>query len=224
MLNVATLFVPTKSLDDNFLTVPNPNKTSRVSYQKCLACNLQFAGANVARKSHVAGVDINGTRVKSCLRPNAELVMEIKAEISKNKLAKVVEGQREALLGYKGDIAKLLVENAKPVIDQAILKFITVNDLAPNIVDSPSFKDLIKSAAQAGINYAPPNRHKLSIKEVTDVSDSPLGSILSDGLNNSRIQRIAVLQQIKFIGGTLCSDGAKNRKRSCLNSTCILLR
>jgi hypothetical protein len=89
LTGVATLFVAARNLDDNFLTIPNPNNKSRVSYQRCLACNLEFAGSTVSKKSHVVGTDINGTRVKACLRPNAELVLAIKAEMSTNKLAKL---------------------------------------------------------------------------------------------------------------------------------------
>ena len=92
----ATVFVATRKLDDNFFKIDNPNKSSRVAYQRCLACNLEFAGSTVAKKSHVTGLDINGTRVKVCLRPNAALVIEIKAELAQAKVDKIADSQRKA--------------------------------------------------------------------------------------------------------------------------------
>ena len=55
MNNTANIFVACPKLDDNFLKIPHPNKTSRMNYQKCLVCNFSFAGAKAARKAHVTG-------------------------------------------------------------------------------------------------------------------------------------------------------------------------
>ena len=114
--------------------------------------------------------------------------------------------------------------SAKPATDQAVLKFIAENDLAPNILDSSAFKELVKSIALSGVQYVLPDRRKLSLQESEVGSVSVLGSVLAEGLNNSRIQRVEILREIKYIGGTLCSDGAKNRKRAALNSTLMTLR
>ena len=96
----ASVFVACRKLEDNFLKIPNPNSKSRLNYQKCLLCNFEFGGATAARKAHVTGLNINGTRVKQCIKtPNAALVLEIKAELAKEKVDKIADSQREALLG-----------------------------------------------------------------------------------------------------------------------------
>ncbi len=93
MIDVANLFVACRKLEDNFLKIPNPNNKSKTSYQKCLVCNFEFAGTNNARKAHVTGLDINGTRVKACKTPNAALVQEIKDELANAKLERIAETQ-----------------------------------------------------------------------------------------------------------------------------------
>ena len=154
----ATIFVATRILDDNFLKIPNPNASSRVAYQRCLACNYEFAGATVSKKAHVTGIEINKTRVKACLRPNAALVLEIKSEIAKAKVDKIADSQRQELLGHSVDIAQILSKNGKPQTDQAVLKFLAVNDLTPNLLESPAFKELCKCISQSGVQYMPPER------------------------------------------------------------------
>ena len=81
-------FIPLPELHANFLSLPKPDPQRKGKYQQCLACEFKFYGSIVHRKSHVTGKDINGVRVKACLRPNKTLVKEILEKLVADELFK----------------------------------------------------------------------------------------------------------------------------------------
>ena len=73
--------------------------------------------------------------------------------------------------------------------------------------------------AEAGSGYCPPRRQSLGLDASRSDDQGKLGEVLSSEVKRLREEKKRLLQGIKHIGGTLCNDGAKWRKRSLINST-----
>jgi hypothetical protein len=216
-------FIALPKLNDNFISIEKPNPKSRNMYQKCLVCSACFYGSTVAKKAHVLGKEISGIRNSPCTNPNKALREEIRKELAEQETNDIIEKQKQEIArnGAGGvSVIDLIRTNTNlfDAADQSVLEFIATNDLPPFIVESNSFKKMKNAFVAAGPSYKLPHRLELGLDH------GKAGKVLSNGLTNSRILRAEKLREIKFVGGTLCSDGAKNRKRPALNSTIMTLR
>jgi hypothetical protein len=114
-------------------------------------------------------------------------------------------------------ISVQLSAQARPLVDAAILEFLIMQGISVHVVNSPEFLNMVRKIRDAGANYAPPNRHALG-KDGRADNEMGLGGVLfSEFIRLKRIKQ-TLLSGVSVIGGTLCSDGAKWRKRNCLNS------
>jgi len=102
----------------------------------------------------------------------------------------------------------------KSTVSQSILKFLVMCNVAPNIVDHPSFKDMLTTCALAK-TITIPNRKAFGLH------NGQIGAALEDQLKTAREYQEKYMVPVISYGGTLCSDGAKNRKRNALNSVLI---
>ena len=77
---------------------------------------------------------------------------------------------------------------------------------------------MLGAVISAGPSYKPPDRLKFGMGR-----DQNLGSILSSGLEDCREKKQIFLRTVKHTGGNLNHDGAKNHKRSALNSVLLTI-
>ena len=67
--------------------------------------------------------------------------------------------------------------------------------------------------------YCPPRRQALGLDSSRSTDPDKLGEILEKEFSDMRAEKSRLLLGAAEIGGTLCNDGAKWRKRSLINST-----
>lgn len=115
-------------------------------------------------------------------------------------------------------IAGVLARQSKPLADAAVLEFLVTQGLAASFVDSCSFRKLLKAVRDAGSNYLPPLSHALGRDAARANNSEGLGHVLHDELIRCRHLKLQMLNGISCMGGTICNDGAKWRKRSLINS------
>ena len=90
-------------------------------------------------------------------------------------------------------------------------------------MEHPAFRNLIASLRDAGPSYKPPKRHEFRVNSSGVASELPenpnsSGRVLHAELIRVRLAKNLLLSGLSFIGGTLCNNGAKWRKRNLINS------
>ena len=116
---------------------------------------------------------------------------------------------------------------SRPSADAAIMQFIVLCGIAPSIVEKPVLRNIITALRDAGPLYLPPKRHDFGVNahnlSVEAIQENPdkLGRVLFTELKRVRAAKAHLLSGLSCIGGTLCNDGAKWRKRSLINSVLI---
>jgi hypothetical protein len=121
----------------------------------------------------------------------------------------------------QSSLVRSFATQASPIADSAILRFIVSQGLSPSLVNDESFKNLLTAVRATPIDYAPPTSHSLGINTVRSTHASGFGKVLEAELVRCRRSRDQMLNGVSFVGGTLCNDGAKWRRRSLINSALI---
>ena len=99
-----------------------------------------------------------------------------------------------------------------------MLELLVTQGLAASFADSYSFRKLLKAVRDAGSNYLPPLSHALGKVAARANNSEGLGHVLHDELVRCRHLKLQMLNGVSCMGGTICNDGAKWRKRSLINS------
>ena len=113
-----------------FISKENTN----TSYE-CPNCSKVITGSGTCRlKSHITGVRVNSNSVSACPHPNKATKTAIVQEIQKEeaKKRKLAPGQTTI---------KLTVDDSE--VSQAILDFLVENNLAPDILETKSFSNML---------------------------------------------------------------------------------
>ena len=115
-------------------------------------------------------------------------------------------------------IAASLSAQGRPLANAAILEFLVVKGISVHIVNSPEFRKMISAIRDAGPYYLPPNSHAFGKDSARSDNELGLGEVLFSEFTRLKLVKETLISGVSSIGGTLCSDGAKWRKRNCLNS------
>ena len=99
------------------------------------------------------------------------------------------------------------------------MRCFVMNGIAPNVVGTASFKKMVIAIQKAGPNYTLPNKHDMGIRSHASDGNVVFGRVLQECLTFEASKRQHFLSATSEVGATLCSDGAKNCKRSAINST-----
>ena len=189
---------------------------------ECKLCEKRFTGQPSSVGTHF-DKKFSSQRLLFCISAlPLELREELDATISKKKKSE----KRDFASMSQSDIVVSMKSMTKPLADSAILQFIVTLGLSASIVEDQSFRNLAIALRDAGPNYVPPKRHLLGLNKTTFVpaemeTSNPLGlgKVLHEELQRVRGLKQHLYQGLEQIGGTLCNDGAKWRKRSLINST-----
>jgi hypothetical protein len=188
---------------------------------ECKLCRSRFTGQKTMVITHFENA-YSSQRTSKC---SAVQPQELRGEIDKLMEAKKKQEQQKSnkrahsSLSTAVDIGAILKGQGKPLADSACLEFIISEGLSASIVESPAFRNLIRQVASAGSGYCPPRRQALGLDSTRSAHPDKLGEVLDGDLKKIRIEKSRLLLGIADIGGTLCNDGAKWRKRSVINST-----
>jgi hypothetical protein len=128
------------------------DKNKNTTY-RCLSCDFQFTGSITKVESHFLRKSIGTVGVQACRNPPKDAVViaakRFKVfEETKNK--KVKQNDFYNRNNNNNTVAKCFQAQQKPSIDQAILKFITVNHLPPNILENYAFKEMMAEFKKGG--------------------------------------------------------------------------
>lgn len=194
---------------------------------KCKLCNKEFTGSNIVVATHYwPKLSTQSCRKCQAVLPPA-LLEQLEVAWSNKKSADEVLAKKarvadtfSTVANRPASVSALLTAQSRPLADAAILKFLVVKGISVHVVNSPEFRDMTKSIRDAGPFYLPPNSHAFG-KRSRDGNESGLGNILSSEPARLRLVKVNLLSGITSVGGTLCSDGAKWRKRNCLNSVLL---
>ena len=116
-------------------------------------------------------------------------------------------------------ISVQLASQGRPDADAAILQFLVSEGISPAIAQKSSFRNMLRKVSSSGSQYIPPKPHDFGLNSSRPGSIGGLGRVLSSELDRCRVLKSNLLQSISHVGGTICNDGAKWRKRSVINST-----
>ena len=191
---------------------------------ECKLCQARFQGQRAIVCTHFEK-SFSSQRVRECTSIQPQLLrdqIKTSSEMKKKELLKS-EKKRAYSNMTRPDIGSAIASLGRPSADSAILQFIVTCGVAPLIVEHPAFRNLIASLRDAGPSYKPPKRHEFGVNSSGAASLLPenpnnLGRVLHAELIRVRHAKGLLLSGLLFIGGTLCNDGAKWRKRNLINS------
>lgn len=187
---------------------------------RCKLCFHQFTGSPILAMTHFDS-RMSNQQLKQCkapLRP-ALLKEQIKSILDEKKVSEVVISKKRQIIDLSaGTIGACMVKQSKPLADAAVLEFLVTQGLAASFVDSYSFRKLLNAVRDAGPSYLPPSSHALGKDSTRGTNPDGLGLVLHSELVRCRQIKTGMLNGISCIGGTICNDGAKWRKRSLINS------
>ena len=190
---------------------------------RCKICSHEFTGSKVVAATHFER-RLSCQKLLKCVGPfppdlqeaiNAMLTEKLaQDEVSKKKrvfsdLTATNQSQLVTMFGTMGS----------PLADSAILRFVICQGLSPSLVNSTSFREMIRAIRGAPASYAPPTSHSMGINSVRSTDENGFGKVLSDEIVRCRNLKDRMLNGVSATGGTLCNDGAKWRRRSLINST-----
>lgn len=197
----------------------------------CKLCATRFWGQPTKAMSHFEPALSNSKqRVRSCTATFPLLLREqIRVAVeSKKKETERNDKKRNFSAIMQPEIRDAFFVMTKPSADAAILQFIVRCGIPPSIVEESVFRNLIVALRDAGTNYVPPKRHALGLnssqtmtEEMQVVNPDKFGAVLLAEITRIREAKKSLLSGLAYIGGTLCNDGAKWRKRSLINSVLI---
>lgn len=191
---------------------------------RCKLCNKEFTGSNVVVATHFW----SKMSSQSCRKCSAQLppvlIEQLEVAWTNKKQADEVLAKRARTMdslttvsNRPQSVSAQLSALARPHADAAILEFMIVKGISVSVVNSPEFKKMVSAIRDAGTFYIPPPSHSFG-KNNRDGNDLGLGNVLSREYKRLKLVKETLLSGVQSIGGTLCSDGAKWRKRNCLNS------
>jgi hypothetical protein len=193
----------------------------------CSRCSWESQYTNHNKlKSHITGENISGARALECRNPNQTIKTFIRKELAAAKLLVEEEKKRKResdTQNMKNKLVNLFGKEANTLADLAIAKCLVVNGIAPAVLDSKAWREMVSTITQASTNYTGPNRKDFSCKNSFDVAVNgavpKFGRVMEMELENASLAKKMFLDNILNIGGTIVSDGAKNFKRSSLNTS-----
>ena len=196
------------------------------SYE-CKLCRHRFTGQPSSVGAHF-DANFCKQRILQCGAPiPVELRSQLDAAMATSKAKKDQDGSNKrgfSAMSQPG-IATSLNKQNRPAADMAIMQFIVGLGLSASIVEEPYFRVMVTALRDAGPNYLPPKRHAFGLdsyscsEEGVQANPLHLGKVLFSELQRVRNLRSVLYNGLDQIGGTLCNDGAKWRKRSLINST-----
>ena len=186
---------------------------------RCKLCNAQFTGSPVLAMTHFEA-KMSNQKLKQCKANRPLLLKNQIATILAEKLAAEsnISKKRQIADLTTNSIAGCLVRQSKPLADAAVLEFLVTQGLAAAFLDSHSFRRLLAAVRDAGPSYLPPLSHALGKDTARSTNPDGLGHVLQSELQRCRHIKTEMLHGVSCIGGTICNDGAKWRKRSLINS------
>ena len=204
-------------------------KTGGNTRYECGVCGERLTGQPAHMGSHF-DTDWSTQRVALCSQKLPDLLREqIKTIINARKEKKQKADKKRVWENMMSQpaINDALSAMSRPSADAAIMQFIVLGGVAPSIVEKPCFRNLIIALRDAGPHYVPPKRHEFGVNaynmtaERAEGNPNRLGRVLLSELNYVREAKEWLFSGLSQIGGTLCNDGAKWRKRSLINSVLI---
>lgn len=182
---------------------------------QCKLCDHRFSGQPSKVYNHFIA-DYSSQRVSIC--PQAKNL----PEILKIQLQTLLSKKKRTIIDMTGPstshIGALLTKQARPEADAAILQYLVSEGVSPLTVKKFAFRNMLKMVCQAGSQYVPPGPSDFGLNRSRSTSDTGLGRVLHDELARVRTEKLRLMHNIHYVGGTLCNDGAKWRKRSLINS------
>ena len=187
-----------------------------VTQWMCKLCDGKFSGGIQKCVNHIVKrLVFADHRVAFCSKSTSE------ARESANKRKDSVHKRKATAEIYTSSLKRHFIASSDVIQndgDMLILETITVDRLAPNLMDSAAFKQLCKFLqSDKGSSYKLPNRLSLGINSKCDNSGG-FGNVLQAGIDKCRKEMKSFIAPLARIGGTLMDDGTKNMKRSTVNS------
>ena len=196
-----------------FTWIISKNKGNN-EYQ-CKLCNKRFIGQPCKVYNHFQS-DYSTQRVITCLQSKNL------PELLKDQLQKVSSKKKRTFVDMStpstSDIVVLFKNQGKPAANAAILQYLVSEGISPLTVSKPSFRNMLLKVCQAGSHFTPACHQDFGLHKSRSVSATGLGRVLSEELDRVRTEKKRLLHNVNFVGGTICNDGAKWRKRSLINS------
>jgi hypothetical protein len=195
---------------------------------KCIHCDKELQGGTGRKESHISGLSISGQSVAGC-KSTSQIMLDarvfIKERENPSKKRKLAEASRTEQAA-RGSFLRVIEESpanlAHMGFQDAVMEFLVMTRSPASLVSEPSFRRLFDLASKVtNPSKALGHRHLYSLYNPGGHSseDEPrFGTILQRNFENALEKRNKELSGIQYIGGTLCSDGAKNRRRNALNS------
>lgn len=129
-------------------------KGSNTSY-KCSICQLQFTCSGLGKlTNHILGTKVlqlnpkDGDRVKACVKPAPAAYLALKTNRLKTNIE--IEGQRKRArlsedpqVPVSGTVPAGFKAQTNETADLKIMSFLVQNNIAPNVVESTSFKEML---------------------------------------------------------------------------------
>jgi Protein of unknown function (DUF 659) len=192
-------------------------KTQGNNEYQCKLCDTRFRGQPSKVGSHF-NAEFSSQRIKLC-RHAGNL-----PDLLKQQLQRAIETKKRKITDLSvaqpsQRIDVILASAARPDADAAILQFLVCEGISPLIVKQESFRNMLRKVGLAGSQYIPPSPQDFGLNRSRSQAEHGLGKVLSDELHRCRNEKTRLLKNISYVGGTICNDGAKWRKRSLINST-----
>lgn len=217
-------FAPMNEEERHVKVLKRDTKNRNHQYE-CKYCHHTFNGGASKIKAHFCDGLWSTVRVAPCMatKPSAteKWILELKLKKAKDKESsnqKLSSGQAPAAVGSPSQrtISGCFENMQSSNVEMAVLAFLADNNIAPNVLDSPFFKNMLNACCAFGastrqVTVSLPGRKQFGIN----------GTVLDKGLELVETQRTGMLHGLKTFGNTLCSDGAKNNKRSALNTVLV---
>jgi hypothetical protein len=226
------------STDEVFALVTKETTTIDSKKVCCVYCMHSFNVFNVFEqnlvKAHILGKDWNGSQTKACKSKQvpSEIKQRLNAEYNLNRKRKLAEVEAEAPASNQ-DTRTSIANVTATAAEDSIICCLAVLGIAPNVVDHWAWKHMIRSVRDAPRTFDGINRKMISksfaetrltvlIRVDIGIQNGTFGRVLASSLDHAKKTKTNFLDSI--IGATLCSDGAKNFKRSALNSILVSVK
>lgn len=183
--------------------VNESSKKGSNPYVKCIFCDLAFHGNATRIRAHILGT--SGIGVQRCKCPPSHVVETLISTEKQSAERKEAMSRKRKLstIANQPTISEVIGKSAVKIADEALARFFIAEGIPFRKLESPFFRDMIKSISEVGPCYIAPGKKKLS------------GTLLCDEYNRVKIR---LANQLSGRMGTLTSDGWKsNARRSIVN-------
>jgi hypothetical protein len=210
---------------------------NRSTSWKCIHCPYILTGSNDRQEAHLSGIKIKGAKISQCTSTLAALIQVRKFIIDREALEKkrkreeAVELSTSKKAAFVNTIPQMIAISQVQQLQNGILKYVVNIQGAASLVDDPSFLNMLELAADLGPTQVKKaiigHRHQYGLNNPAghDSDDPPvLGDVLQRNLEDAQRKKLKAMVGVDVIGGTLCSDGAKNRRRNALNTVLLSIK